>query len=177
MAVNRRTRYEVLKRDNFKCRYCRTTEGELHVDHVLPVALGGTDDPDNLVASCQACNSGKGSTSPTEETVADVSEKHSRWAQAMKDAALVIESQLNGGDDFVALFDEHWPRLRHVPSDYETSLASLQRAGLTEALLLDAITAATGARNVNDRFAYFCGVAWRHVREVQAVAKQLMEVD
>ena len=39
MAVTKRTRYEVMRRDNFTCRYCRSTEGELTVDHVTPVAL------------------------------------------------------------------------------------------------------------------------------------------
>lgn len=29
MAVNKRTRFEVLRRDDFTCRYCRSTENEL----------------------------------------------------------------------------------------------------------------------------------------------------
>jgi hypothetical protein len=32
---------------------------KLHVDHVIPVAVGGHNDPDNLVASCADCNLGK----------------------------------------------------------------------------------------------------------------------
>ena len=40
MAVSKRTRFEVLRRDNFTCRYCRSTDNELTVDHVTPVALG-----------------------------------------------------------------------------------------------------------------------------------------
>jgi 5-methylcytosine-specific restriction endonuclease McrA len=30
---------------------------ELTVDHIKPTRAGGTDDPDNLVPACQACNS------------------------------------------------------------------------------------------------------------------------
>ena len=30
--------------------------GTVHVDHIVPRALGGTDDPDNLQALCHSCN-------------------------------------------------------------------------------------------------------------------------
>lgn len=54
MAVSKRTRYEVLRRDNHTCRYCggSAPDVRLTVDHVLPVTLGGSDDPSNLVAAC-----------------------------------------------------------------------------------------------------------------------------
>ena len=57
MAVTKRMRFEILRRDNHACRYCGATapDVKLVVDHVTPVALGGTDSPDNLVASCAAC--------------------------------------------------------------------------------------------------------------------------
>lgn len=32
---------------------------KLHVDHVLPVSLGGLNQIDNLVTACQGCNLGK----------------------------------------------------------------------------------------------------------------------
>jgi hypothetical protein len=50
------------------CFYCDsplTRDGGLrqfHVDHKKAVVRGGTDDPDNLVASCADCNLRKGST-------------------------------------------------------------------------------------------------------------------
>ncbi|WP_075737496.1 HNH endonuclease [Streptomyces acidiscabies] len=64
MAVSKRLRYEILRRDNHTCRYCGASAPDvpLRVDHVTPVALGGTDTPDNLVAACEPCNSGKSST-------------------------------------------------------------------------------------------------------------------
>lgn len=62
MAISVRTRFEIFKRDEFTCRYCGKTSPEviLEVDHIVPVAEGGTDDPMNLATSCWACNSGKG---------------------------------------------------------------------------------------------------------------------
>ena len=66
--INQRTtippklRFEIFKRDNFKCYYCGKTkdESELEVDHVIPVSKGGNNDPSNLVTSCFKCNRGKG---------------------------------------------------------------------------------------------------------------------
>lgn len=58
---SRRTRFLILKRDGFACRYCgrKAPEAELRVDHIVPVAEGGTDAPDNLGAACAECNGGK----------------------------------------------------------------------------------------------------------------------
>lgn len=59
--IGKRLRFEILKRDGFRCRYCGATPvtSLLHVDHVVPVAEGGTNDPANLVAACSGCNLGK----------------------------------------------------------------------------------------------------------------------
>lgn len=66
MAVSKRTRYLVLRRDNFCCRYCGLPAGvaQLHIDHVIPRAAGGTDDPSNLTAACADCNLGKTDHAP-----------------------------------------------------------------------------------------------------------------
>lgn len=55
------TRFAILERDSFTCRYCGRSAAtvELHVDHIKPVAKGGSDDPANLVTACRDCNLGK----------------------------------------------------------------------------------------------------------------------
>lgn len=62
-AISTRVRFEVLKRDSFKCQYCgaNSSNGELHIDHITPLALGGKNDILNLVTSCAKCNLGKSS--------------------------------------------------------------------------------------------------------------------
>lgn len=57
-------RYDVLKRDNFKCVKCGRTpannsEVQLHVDHVIPWSRGGETVVDNLQTLCAECNYGK----------------------------------------------------------------------------------------------------------------------
>lgn len=66
VGLSKKIRYEVFKRDNFKCFYCGKKPSDegvvLEVDHVLPVYEGGTNDIENLVTSCKDCNRGKGKT-------------------------------------------------------------------------------------------------------------------
>jgi len=56
-------RYDILKRDNYKCQICGRTQADgvkLHVDHIIPIAKGGKTVPENLQTLCQDCNLGKG---------------------------------------------------------------------------------------------------------------------
>ena len=56
-------RYDILKRDGYKCKICgrSTKDGvKLHVDHIIPIAKGGKTVPENLQTLCQDCNLGKG---------------------------------------------------------------------------------------------------------------------
>ena len=61
-SLSRAARFEVFKRDHFKCQYCGSMAPEvvLNVDHIHPVAEGGDDDYTNLITACFDCNSGKG---------------------------------------------------------------------------------------------------------------------
>lgn len=45
---------KIFNRDNFSCAYCGDVAQE--IDHVIPVAFGGTNAEENLVASCRFCN-------------------------------------------------------------------------------------------------------------------------
>ena len=61
-GISKKTRFEVFKRDSFTCQYCgaKAPDVVLEVDHIQPVAQGGTNEIMNLVTSCRDCNSGKG---------------------------------------------------------------------------------------------------------------------
>lgn len=47
-------------RDGFVCAYCGNCDGPFHIDHIHPVAKGGTNDPKNLTVACVRCNISKG---------------------------------------------------------------------------------------------------------------------
>ncbi len=62
MAITKKIRFEVFKRDSFQCKYCgRSAPGViLEIDHINPKSKGGKDSIFNLITSCFDCNRGKG---------------------------------------------------------------------------------------------------------------------
>lgn len=60
-SMSKSLRFEVFKRDGFRCVYCGATplQKALRVDHVEPVSGGGSDSPANLATACFDCNAGK----------------------------------------------------------------------------------------------------------------------
>ena len=63
-SINWRTRFLIMKRDNFKCKICGRSPSmdpgaELHIDHIKPWSKGGESTLDNLQTLCSKCNIGK----------------------------------------------------------------------------------------------------------------------
>lgn len=62
--INSSTRYSILERAGFKCQCCgvkplKNNNITLHVDHIIPRSLGGSDNIDNLQILCNKCNLSK----------------------------------------------------------------------------------------------------------------------
>lgn len=60
--VSKKERYELLKESLHSCQGCGAKASEkvkLHIDHKIPVDLGGTSARDNLWVLCSDCNLGK----------------------------------------------------------------------------------------------------------------------
>ena len=175
MAISKRTRFEVLRRDSHTCRYCgaKAPDVTLHVDHVTPVALGGTDRPDNLVTSCQPCNSGKSSTSPSDTTVADVAEDAQAWADARREAIVkVAEAEARIDSDFTAFYLEwtSWDKnARYLPGTAEPTFRNWLSSGLTIDDILDAHNIALGASHVSvfKVWRYMCGVLRNRLARIE----------
>lgn len=130
--VSKRLRFEILRRDNFRCVYCGATpaESELHVDHVVPRTLGGQDTAENLATSCQSCNAGKSSMVPSSEMVAAVNE-----ALAIEQAARARASEI--AVDLMQSLDEYEDEVRsiwefHVPEYRRARVAGWDLAKIDE---------------------------------------------
>jgi len=185
VAVSKRLRYEILRRDNFTCRYCMTaTPGTpLRVDHVVPVALGGTDDPTNLVTSCEPCNSGKTSTVPDSPLVAQVKKDAMRWQMAW--AVAVAEAKSEGKQrakdiakvkkNYVAAYKGRHGAAPTLPEGWEASVGRWLDLGLPMTLIDKAIASAVGRSYVpaKDRFAYFAGCCWSLLKELKDRTEQI----
>ncbi|MFB7738311.1 HNH endonuclease [Streptomyces sp. NPDC056112] len=190
MAVTKRLRYEVLRRDNYTCRYCGGTapDVKLTVDHVVPQALGGSDDPTNLVTACESCNNGKTSVPADAPVVASVSEDALRWATAMKKAAEIAHGDHQARLAYRNVFHEAWSEWSygpehakkpvHLPDGWPDSLDMLREAGLPDWELSEAVRAAMAAKKVTpeNTFRYFCGVCWKKVRNLQETAQAMVRV-
>ena len=61
--IEKKIRFEVFKRDSFKCQYCGRSAPDiiLEVDHIVPICGNGDSNIINLITSCFDCNRGKGS--------------------------------------------------------------------------------------------------------------------
>lgn len=61
IAISKKIRFEVFKRDKFTCQYCgrKAPDVVLNIDHIEPVSKGGGNEIINLITSCFDCNNGK----------------------------------------------------------------------------------------------------------------------
>lgn len=59
-------RRAVLIRDGRICRYCTSTDGPFHFDHVVPWSRGGQSNLENIAVACESCNLKKGAKTPAE---------------------------------------------------------------------------------------------------------------
>jgi len=67
---------KIFKRDNWKCKLCdidtpRTLRGTIEdnapeLDHIMPLALGGSHTANNVQCLCRKCNCDKGYINPEE---------------------------------------------------------------------------------------------------------------
>lgn len=56
--ISIKARLSVYKRDGFQCVKCGGND--LTIDHIIPIAKGGTNADNNLQTLCRSCNSKKG---------------------------------------------------------------------------------------------------------------------
>ena len=54
----RTRKFQILVSANFTCVYCGSRPGSdrLHVDHLVPVSKGGSNENENLCCACETCN-------------------------------------------------------------------------------------------------------------------------
>lgn len=181
MAVSRRLRFEVLKRDDYTCRYCganpkNTPDIAMEIDHVVAVALGGGDDPTNLVTACQPCNAGKSSVPADAALVDDVAADALRWARAIEMAAELREVEQSTMDGAV---DAIWEVFGSAfcPVDWEDTVRRFLRRGVSPEEMVRLGRMALGRRNVSSSqvWRYFCGCCWNVVSDLEEAARQIVE--
>lgn len=181
MTISRRTRFEVLRRDGHTCRYCgaQAPDVKLTVDHVIPEALGGGDDPSNLVTACQPCNAGKSSIAPDQAIVEDVDATALLFSRALErviEQRALAESKF--WDEFLP-WSDHWARFvrAKLPLSAHETFRRFRAVGLSleELYLASEITADRGITSADGSWRYFCKVCWNKVGEIQEATFRLIE--
>lgn len=164
-GLSPRTRFEVLKRDGFRCHYCGRgpLDSLLTVDHVVAAANGGTDDPANLVTACAECNGGK----------SDVPLDHSRLRRGPAPEALLEQAEQIGAyleacqrleearQEFRQFVAEKWMAALHLKTMPESFVTTLVRVAKDHGIgqLDEAIDIVVGKNLHGDSaMRYFCGV-------------------
>lgn len=172
MTVSKRTRFEVLRRDNYTCRYCRATDNPLTVDHVTPVALGGTDNPNNLVAACRDCNSGKSSSSPDGATIAMLTDAEVAFEKARANVLARHAKKASATRRARQKFVDAWGFAEYecgLPEGWQASLSQWMSRGLTIDRIIDAVDIARSKKHIPAwaRFNYAAKVCWNWIGELE----------
>lgn len=188
MAIGKRLRFEILRRDNHQCRYCgaKPPHALLRVDHVIPEALGGPTEPSNLVAACEPCNNGKGSLAPGSPLVEDVKRDALRWARAMEIAIEAHRLKREERDAYVGYFTALWNDWTHGPAanrqklpladDWHSTIEKFFDLGLEADDLAYAVRTAMEHKKVTpeNTYRYFCGICWNTLKELREAAADIV---
>jgi len=78
-GISPQLRNDILERNGFTCQLCGAGAGDpdpfnpnrklrLHIDHIVPISQGGTNDKNNLRVLCSACNQGRSNIQGSSET-------------------------------------------------------------------------------------------------------------
>lgn len=187
MAVSKKTRFEVFKRDQFTCQYCgcRPPDVMLEVDHIVARAEGGGDGMENLTTSCFGCNRGKGAGSLGDvapalgemerlEALQEMMERKrglleqiaiSQGMREAEDAAIGTVKQYW----FEATGEEdgfHWESVR-VFLSRGLSVDDMRRAAAT--------TRSKDIYNNRRAWRYFCAICWNWIQDRSAPVPEMPE--
>lgn len=132
-AIPKSIRFEVFKRDQFKCQYCGSSAPDvlLHVDHINPVANGGTNDIINLITACFACNNGKSDKLLSDDTAISKQKQQLEQLQERREQLEMMmnwhEGLKNLHDDINNKLKEYWEDLAPGYSINENGMLKIKK--------------------------------------------------
>lgn len=167
-AISKKTRFDVFKRDLFTCQYCGAHPPGvlLHVDHIVAVASGGTNDKDNLTTACEPCNAGKGAR-PLTVAPEPLADKARRIAES-EEQLIGYQSIMQAKRD--RLTRETWGVIRTLNGDecsevprteFQSVKMFIERLGFDDVLA----AAEKATMRTAQPFKYFCGICWSIIKE------------
>jgi|ERR1700749_1184528 len=171
MAVSKKTRFDVFKRDGFKCQYCGRNPPIviLEVDHIIPVSKNGTDRIDNLVTSCFDCNRGKTNgllTSlprTTAEKTKELKERelqYKEYCKVMESIAAREQNEIEKVDEiYSSYFNEFCLSDRFKNGSLRRFIKLIGFHKVERAMH----NACTRVFDSDKAIKYFCGICWNEI--------------
>lgn len=187
VAVGKKLRFEVFKRDGFQCQYCGRTPPTvvLNCDHVIPVCEGGPDEMDNLITACFDCNSGKGGTplNVIPEKLAAKMERQKEMAEQYEGYSDYLLELRRIKTESAHIIGQYWYKVRFMGTKDEDKwtfanprivsicnfLDHLSRPEIYDAIdiAFAKIPPPRSSKSDAATWKYFCGVCWNKVRAKQ----------
>lgn len=183
MAISKKLRFEVFKRDGFQCAYCgrKPPAVVLECDHINPKSKGGKNDINNLITACFDCNRGKGATelkkiplqlSETMERIKEKEEQFAAYCKYLKKIEKSIIEKINEITDFYEKLNTE----NHVTfsdlfkhNTLRTFVKKLPPSEIKEAMVITFAKKGLDKMNNDDVWIkYFCGVCWTKIRNNEA---------
>lgn len=182
--LSKRTRFEVFKRDSFRCQYCGRTPPDaiLEVDHVIPVSSGGENDLLNLITSCFDCNRGKSDRhlSAVPPSIPEQLKEARARAEQIAEYNEFLLSQRDLEEETLHELGLYWCNNVYPQKD-KFVFGDARRVSVKQFLKLlptaeiyDAIDIAfakfptiNSGKEHKQTWRYFCGICWNKIRDRQ----------
>ncbi len=175
MALGKKIRFEVFKRDNFTCGYCGNTPPKvvLEVDHIKPIAKKGTDDINNLITSCFDCNRGKRDVELTsitpqlKATLEALKEREEQLAEYYKYAKKIEKRTQNDIEEIDRYFHSLYNPDKVFTDSFRQATLKTFLKSLDKYEIMWAIDKAKSKQpdETEKAISYFCGICWNLIRK------------
>lgn len=181
MPTSAAMRFEILRRDGFRCTYCGASSADavLHVDHIVPESLGGPSTPDNLATACEPCNLGKAGRTLDDSTVAQVEQRTAEWALAIQQALDESRQEHQQREENAVRFSQMWNDWTPTPElgdDYPETINRFLAFGL-DWQTIEYLVAVSMRSRARSTWLYFCGCCNRRIDDIRDRAMEIMEHD
>lgn len=173
MAISKKLRFEVFKRDGFRCQYCGKTPPDaiLEIDHINPKSQNGKDDINNLLTACFDCNRGKGniplkkipsSFAINIEILKEKEDQLKYYNQLLNRIERRIQKDINEINEIFHSYFAEWD----LSAEFKNNSVKRFLKHLPKQTVADSMHIACGKmHNSNAAIKYFCGICWNKINE------------
>lgn len=169
MSLSKKLRFEIFKRDGFKCAYCGKAppNATLEVDHINPKSKGGKNDINNLITACFDCNRGKRDIplskipNSINTNLEILKEQQSQLVAYNKYLEQLNAYKTIAAEEIENIYDQYYPKLVFPLEIAEVAIFKFLDY-LPKQVIKDAMrkTCVMGKP-----MSYFCGICWNMIKK------------